>query len=161
MTSWSPSLGAAALAAALSVAGTGCGPEPRGPEAGPPPEKDAAEAPASAGEAAAAARTSITIKADWRDKEGGRVAALAWSLDEPQPSTVTLDDGKVPDALVSSLKQARDAVAARGGHATVEVEDTRDEELFEKGVTVAIRAAIRAGFAKEDVQYVVRPAAAR
>lgn len=109
--------------------------------------------------AAAPTRSYVTIKPDWAELDGKKFPSISWSLDEPQPATITITDGKVPDALVSSLKKQRDAVNSHGGHATVVVEATKDMELFEKGVLVALRAALRAGFAKADVQYAVQPAA--
>ena len=148
---------AAALAATLALLGAGCqGPQPQDHAGGPPPEKqpENAGAPESTGgPQAPAGKTAVTIKADWQQKDGAKVAAISWSLDEAQPNTVMLEGADIPPALVEGLTKEREALATRGGHPQVIVEGTRDNELFEKGLTVAIRAAVRAGFPSAEIQY--------
>lgn len=130
-----------ATAPVTPESGTPANPETPGVAAAPP------AAPPAAGP------TEVTIKADWQPKDGGRVASL--SLDGAQdPSTLAIEDGKVPDALIAALKAQREAMAAKGTKPHVVIQGkVADNELFEKAVTVAIRAAVRAGFAKEEVEY--------
>jgi hypothetical protein len=93
---------------------------------------------------------------------GSDTIAVALTMQDGKPmatvqqgtggTQVEMKEGEVPAGLVTALKGAHDAMVAAGQHPKVSITGPL-EVPFDTVVIPAVRAAIRAGFQRTDVEY--------